>query len=190
VLYHANAQLTPRARLRLARLVLEQGWICTAVAKMFMVSPPHGREVGHRYRSDGPVGMVDRSSRPHRGPTKTPPAIVMSGWRDLNSRTLCPLVGGPRYAAMPARAGLMKAARNVSACCRARCVGPGWPQTMRLSLGLGPDAGRCGRGLRCAPGATRLVRRRVRRFRRVPPRRARCWCGLDHAGPNHRPMPR
>jgi hypothetical protein len=42
----ANAQLTPRARPRLARLVLEQGWIYTAVAKMFMVSPPHGREVG------------------------------------------------------------------------------------------------------------------------------------------------
>ena len=43
---HANALLTPRTRLRLARLVLEQGWICTAVAKMFMVIPPPGREVG------------------------------------------------------------------------------------------------------------------------------------------------
>jgi Imm-5 like putative immunity protein len=39
-------------------------------------------------------------------------------------------------------------------------------------------------------GAKRLVRRRVRRFRRVPPQQARRSCGLDHAGPNHRPVPR
>jgi hypothetical protein len=94
-LSHANAQLTPRARLRLARLVLEQGWICTAAAKMFTVSPRTAAKWASRYRSDGPVGMVDRR-RPHRSPTKTPPAIVMSGWRDLNSRPLDPQVGAAR----------------------------------------------------------------------------------------------
>ncbi|MDF9717652.1 IS481 family transposase, partial [Nocardioides sp. ChNu-153] len=32
---HANAALTPRARLRLARLIVETGWTHTAAAKMF-----------------------------------------------------------------------------------------------------------------------------------------------------------
>ncbi len=43
---HANAALTPRARLRLARLVVEDGWTYAAAAKMFMVSPAHGPQVG------------------------------------------------------------------------------------------------------------------------------------------------
>ncbi|MCV7069675.1 IS481 family transposase, partial [Mycobacterium rufum] len=33
---HANAALTPRARLRLARLVVESNWTYAAAAKMFM----------------------------------------------------------------------------------------------------------------------------------------------------------
>lgn len=36
---HANAVLTPRTRLRLARLVVDQRWSYAAAAKMFMVSP-------------------------------------------------------------------------------------------------------------------------------------------------------
>lgn len=35
---HANAALTPKARLRLARLIVEDGWKPTEAAKMFMVS--------------------------------------------------------------------------------------------------------------------------------------------------------
>jgi hypothetical protein len=35
---HPNAILTPRTRLRLARLIVEQGWTCSAAAKMFMVA--------------------------------------------------------------------------------------------------------------------------------------------------------
>jgi Transcriptional regulator LmrA/YxaF-like, C-terminal domain len=38
-------------------------------------------------------------------------------------------------------------------------------------------------------GATRLERRRVRRFRPVPLQQARCWCERGHAGPNHRSAP-
>ena len=33
---HANAKLTPITRLRLARLIVDQGWTHTAAAKMFM----------------------------------------------------------------------------------------------------------------------------------------------------------
>ena len=73
---HANAALTPRARLRLAVLIVERGWSCSTAAAMFMVTPRTARKWADRYRSEGPAGMVDRSSRPHHQPTKTPPLVV------------------------------------------------------------------------------------------------------------------
>lgn len=73
---HANAALTPRARERLARLVVEVGWTCSAAAKMFMVSPRTAKKWADRYRVEGSAGMVDRSSRPHASPTKTSPVLV------------------------------------------------------------------------------------------------------------------
>ncbi len=73
---HANAALTPRARLRLAQLVVDRGWTCSAAAKMFMVSPRTAAKWAARYRSEGAAGMADRSSRPHRSPAKTPPNLV------------------------------------------------------------------------------------------------------------------
>lgn len=73
---HANAALTPRARLRLARLVVESGWTYAAAAKMFMVSAKTAKKWADRYRAEGATGMADRSSRPHISPTKTPPTTV------------------------------------------------------------------------------------------------------------------
>jgi transposase InsO family protein len=77
--------LTPRARLRLARLIVDQGWTCAAAAKMFMVAARTARKWAERYRAEGPAGMADRSSRPHRCPAKTPPQavrrIVRLRWR-------------------------------------------------------------------------------------------------------------
>ena len=73
---HANAELTPRARLRLARLVVERGWTYSAAAKMFMVAARTARKWAERYRTEGAAGMLDRSSRPHRMPSKTPPQVV------------------------------------------------------------------------------------------------------------------
>ncbi|MFI2490532.1 IS481 family transposase, partial [Promicromonospora kroppenstedtii] len=73
---HANALLTPRARLRLARLIVESGWTITSAAKMFMVSPRTASKWAHRYRTEGPAGMTDRSSRPHHSPTRTPRPVV------------------------------------------------------------------------------------------------------------------
>ncbi|TDW70582.1 transposase IS481 family protein [Kribbella pratensis] len=67
---HVNATLTPRTRLRLARLVVEEGWTCAAAAKMFMVAPRTARKWAERYRLEGPPGMADRSSRPRRSPAK------------------------------------------------------------------------------------------------------------------------
>lgn len=73
---HANAALTPRARLRLAQLVVDRGWTCSAAAKMFMVSPRTAAKWAGRYRAEGSAGMVDRSSRPRTSPAKTSPAMV------------------------------------------------------------------------------------------------------------------
>ena len=73
---HANALLTPKTRLRLARLVVESGWTCAAAAKMFMVSPRTAAKWADRYRREGMAGMADRSSRPHHSPTRTPPHVV------------------------------------------------------------------------------------------------------------------
>ena len=82
---HVNALLTPRARLRLARLIVEDGWTYSAAAKMFMVAPATARKWAQRYRTEGVAGMSDRSSRPHHSPTRTPQhlvrAIVRLRWR-------------------------------------------------------------------------------------------------------------
>jgi len=73
---HVNATLTPRTRLRLARLIVDQGWTYSAAAKMFMVAAKTARKWAERYRAEGPAGMADRSSRPHTSPGKTPPHLV------------------------------------------------------------------------------------------------------------------
>ena len=73
---HANAALTPRARLRLAQLVVDQGWTYTAAAKMFMVAARTAKKWADRYRAEGAAGMLDRSSRPRVSPAKTSPQMV------------------------------------------------------------------------------------------------------------------
>lgn len=82
---HANAALTPRARLRLAKLIVEEHWPVAVAARMFMTSPPTARKWATRFRAEGAAGMADRSSRPRSMPTKTPPAmvkrIVKARWR-------------------------------------------------------------------------------------------------------------
>ncbi|TSD63715.1 IS481 family transposase [Aeromicrobium piscarium] len=82
---HANAALTPRARLRLARLIVEDGWKPSEAARMFMVSTVTARKWAARFRAERPAGMVDRSSRPRSCPRRTPEhvkrRIVTLRWR-------------------------------------------------------------------------------------------------------------
>jgi len=68
--------LTPRARLRLARLVVDDGWPITRAAERFEVSWPTAKRWADRYREFGADAMNDRSSRPHHQPNKTPPSLV------------------------------------------------------------------------------------------------------------------
>ena len=73
---HANAALTPRARLRVARLIVEQGWAIPRAAERYDVSWKTAKKWADRYRAEGPAGMVDRSSAPHRQPNRTRPPLV------------------------------------------------------------------------------------------------------------------
>ena len=73
---HANAALTPRARLRLARLIVEQGWPIPRAAERYDVSWRTAKKWADRYRAEGPAGMLDRSSRPLRQPNRTPQQVV------------------------------------------------------------------------------------------------------------------
>jgi transposase InsO family protein len=73
---HANAALTPRARLRLARLIVDRGWPPARAAERYDVSWKTATKWAARYRAEGPAGMVDRSSRPHRRPNRTPAPVV------------------------------------------------------------------------------------------------------------------
>ena len=69
---HANATLTPRGRLLLARCVVEQGWSQRRAAERFQTSATTAGRWVNRYRELGEAGMVDRSSRPHSCPRRTP----------------------------------------------------------------------------------------------------------------------
>lgn len=68
---HAHAALTPRQRLRLARLVVEQNWPKARAAEFFRVAWTTADRWAERYRTEGKAGMVDRTSRPHTSPAKT-----------------------------------------------------------------------------------------------------------------------
>jgi len=73
---HANAALTPRQRLRLARQIVDDGWSVSAAAVYFRVSYPTAAKWARRYVELGPDGMADRSSRPHSHPNRTPRSTV------------------------------------------------------------------------------------------------------------------
>jgi len=73
---HANAALSPRARLRLARLIVDQAWPTARAAERYDVSWKTANKWACRYASEGLAGMVDRSSRPHHQPNRTPTPVV------------------------------------------------------------------------------------------------------------------
>jgi len=73
---HANAALTPRHRLRLAKAIVEDGWTVSYAAAVFNVAWPTANRWAQRYQQGGPAAMTDRSSRPHHSPRRTPAPVV------------------------------------------------------------------------------------------------------------------
>ena len=69
---HSNAALTPRARLKLARLIVEDGWPVPRAAERYDVSWRTAKKWAERYRLEGEAGMLDRSSKPRHQPNRTP----------------------------------------------------------------------------------------------------------------------
>lgn len=67
---HANALLTPKGRLRLAKAVVDDDWSLRRAAERFQCSPGTARKWANRYRAGLP--MTDQSSRPHRSPNRCP----------------------------------------------------------------------------------------------------------------------
>jgi transposase InsO family protein len=69
---HVNAALTPRQRLRLARLIVEDDWPPSRAAEFFHVTWRTADKWAKRYRDEGATGMNDRSSARHSQHAKTP----------------------------------------------------------------------------------------------------------------------
>lgn len=75
---HSLARTTPISRALLVDRVSRESWTVHEAAAAAGISQRTAYKWLARYRSEGPAGLVDRASRPHRSPSKIP-----SGWRDL-----------------------------------------------------------------------------------------------------------
>ncbi|MFJ9778025.1 leucine zipper domain-containing protein [Amycolatopsis sp. NPDC101161] len=53
---------------------VEQGWTCTAAAKIFMIAAQTAAKQAQRGRAEGLAAMTGRSCRPHHSPARTPSA--------------------------------------------------------------------------------------------------------------------
>jgi transposase InsO family protein len=67
---HARAKLTPQGRRLLVNRVLEGGWSVSMAAEAQGCSAATGHKWLRRFRTEGPAGLLDRSSRPHRSPMR------------------------------------------------------------------------------------------------------------------------
>ena len=66
---HANAPFAPQGRLRLARLIVVDGWSARRAAERFQCSPATALKWAARFRAGQP--LTDRSSRPRCSPSRT-----------------------------------------------------------------------------------------------------------------------
>jgi len=69
---HPNAPLTVEGRRCMVACVIDDGWTVEATATRFQVDAKTVRKWRDRFLSDGDAGLLDRSSRPHRSPNRTP----------------------------------------------------------------------------------------------------------------------
>jgi transposase InsO family protein len=73
---HKNARLTAHSRAALVRRVLSEGQSPKAVATAFGVDAKTVSKWVGRFEAEGPTGLADRSSRPHKLHRPTPPETV------------------------------------------------------------------------------------------------------------------
>jgi transposase len=73
---HPNARLTPATRRLLVDRIRSQGWPVTRAAEAAGVSRQTAYKWLARHTESGDPGLLDRSSRPHRIPVRTPGRVV------------------------------------------------------------------------------------------------------------------
>lgn len=71
---HRNARFTPAGRLLLCQRI-EAGWPVAHAAAAMGMSRDRAYVWWRRYQAEGVAGLEDRSSRPHRSPTRTKASI-------------------------------------------------------------------------------------------------------------------
>ena len=116
---HKRARTTPWSREDIVRMVLQEGQTLKAAAAAFSVCPKTVRKWVARYRQEGPAGLQDRSSRPHRSPNRLAEAKRQVVWRwreqgltyaeisehtDLSEATLSRILRGHRPGPPPSPA--------------------------------------------------------------------------------------
>jgi len=75
---HANAALSLRQRERMVLRVIEQGWSLSSAAAAAEVSERTCSKWVARYRAEGELGLLDRSSAPHRVANRTDERAVQA----------------------------------------------------------------------------------------------------------------
>src|SRR5215217_1370710 len=68
---HANAALSLRQRERMVSRVIEHGWSLATAAEAAEVSERTCSKWVTRYRAEGKLGLLDRSSAPHHVANRT-----------------------------------------------------------------------------------------------------------------------
>ncbi len=69
---HANARTCPKSRMLLVKRIEEEGWSLMAAAEAAGISERSARKWVARWRSEGEIGLLDRSSAPKRLPSRVP----------------------------------------------------------------------------------------------------------------------
>ena len=72
---HRNARLTVHGRRLIVQRVREEGWAVAHAAKAMGVSRQCAHRWLARWDAEGDAGLGDRSSRPHRMPSRTPAEV-------------------------------------------------------------------------------------------------------------------
>ena len=98
---HRTARLTVFSRQVLVNRVAVEGWPAAEVARQFQISRSTAYKWLRRFREEGPAGLEDRSSRPHRSPqalaaTDVEAILHARTYRRWGPHRIGPLTGHPR----------------------------------------------------------------------------------------------
>jgi transposase InsO family protein len=98
---HVNARLNRHGRLLLIERVVIQRWPVAHAAKAMGISRQCAYRWVRRWRVEGDDGLVDRSSRPHSSPRRTPPAVEQAIIAERVAHRRGPAWLAPRHGVAP-----------------------------------------------------------------------------------------